>query len=264
MAGRPLIFFSDLDGTLLDHETYSHQPARGAIDALRAHHIGLILASSKTAAEIEPLRREIGFEHCEAIVENGAGLLLSGERETQSNTNYLKLIEALAEMPKRYSYHFTGFHQWDAQEVSHRTGLSVEAATRAKERQFSEPGLWSGTDDELEAFRSLLQERGIVAQKGGRFLTLSFGGTKVDRMQEIIQKQLSDSDNPFCVALGDAPNDIAMLEAADLGIIIPNASHNGIHQLAGEATGEIIRARFSGPKGWNDAVLNVLKKSTIL
>ncbi|MEM9278462.1 MAG: HAD-IIB family hydrolase, partial [Pseudomonadota bacterium] len=72
-VSNQLIFFTDLDGTLLDHETYSHEPAREALDAIRNNDIPLILASSKTAAEIEPLRNELGFDHCEAIVENGAG-----------------------------------------------------------------------------------------------------------------------------------------------------------------------------------------------
>ena len=256
---RPFIFFSDLDGTLLDHQTYSHAPAREALDALRENHIELILASSKTAAEIAPLRRDIGFQHCEAIVENGAGLLPSGGVEKRSNESYQRLLDALAALPAIYRGHFTGFSQWNAEEISQLTGLTLNAAKLAKARQFSEPGLWSGSDNELETFCLLLQKEGITAQRGGRFLTLSFGGRKVDQMQNIIDRYRAKTGDPFCVALGDAPNDIAMLEAADLGIIIPNSSHTGINELPGEATGKIIRATFSGPKGWNDAVLNVLK-----
>ncbi|MEP3265071.1 MAG: HAD-IIB family hydrolase [Hyphomicrobiales bacterium] len=256
---RPFIFFSDLDGTLLDHQTYSHAPAREALDALRANHIELILASSKTAAEIAPLRRDIGFEHCEAIVENGAGLLLSGSLEKSSNEYYQRLLDVLTELPAIYRGHFTGFSQWEAAEISQLTGLTLNAAKLSKARQFSEPGLWSGSDDELEGFRSFLKNEGIIAQRGGRFLTLSFGGRKVDQMQKIIDRHRANGVDPFCVALGDAPNDIAMLEAADLGIIIPNSSHSGINELPGEATGKIIRATFTGPEGWNDAVLNVLR-----
>lgn len=264
IAGRPLLFFSDLDGTLLDHETYTYEPALAALDALRAHDIGLILASSKTAAEIHSLRRDIGFEGFEAIVENGAGLLLAGSYNTLSHPPYEVLLHALNQIPSQYRDSFTGFSQWDANEISKLTGLAPEAAELAKKRQFSEPGLWSGTDADLDVFRSHLEEHGILAQKGGRFLTLSFGGTKVDRMQDVIKSHFSNEDKPFCVALGDAPNDIAMLEAADLGIIMPNESHNGIPELSGEATGKIIRAQFSGPKGWNEAVLNVLKQAKIL
>ena len=69
---RRMIVFSDLDGTLLDHETYSFEPARPALDRLKREGHVLVLASSKTAAEIAPLRDAMGFSHCPAIVENGA------------------------------------------------------------------------------------------------------------------------------------------------------------------------------------------------
>ena len=74
-----LIVFSDLDGTLLDHDSYGYDAAAAALAALRARNIPLILCSSKTAAELVPLRAELGFENCAAIVENGAGILAARE-----------------------------------------------------------------------------------------------------------------------------------------------------------------------------------------
>ncbi len=74
-----IVVFSDLDGTLLDHETYSFAPAWPALDRMREDGHVLVLASSKTAAEIAPIRAAMGFVDCPAIVENGAGLLAAGE-----------------------------------------------------------------------------------------------------------------------------------------------------------------------------------------
>ena len=48
------IFFSDLDGTLLDHENYDWSAAKPALSELKRQGLPLILASSKTAAEIAP------------------------------------------------------------------------------------------------------------------------------------------------------------------------------------------------------------------
>ena len=64
---------TDLDGTLLDHETYWFDAALPALEAVKAQNIPLILASSKTTAEIAPLQKAIGIEY-PAIVENGAGI----------------------------------------------------------------------------------------------------------------------------------------------------------------------------------------------
>lgn len=52
-----MVIFTDLDGTLLDHETYSFAAAGEALEALTRENIPLILCSSKTRAEIELLQQ---------------------------------------------------------------------------------------------------------------------------------------------------------------------------------------------------------------
>jgi HAD superfamily hydrolase (TIGR01484 family) len=66
------VVFSDLDGTLLDHETYSFDAARPGLDALKSRGIPLILASSKTRAEMQDLAPQLGAAGL--IFENGGGL----------------------------------------------------------------------------------------------------------------------------------------------------------------------------------------------
>ena len=94
-----LVVFSDLDGTLLDHETYGFEAARPALEALRARRIPLVLASSKTAAEIAPLRARLGFSGCPAIVENGAGVLPGGAMPSGGGEVYARLRHALETVP---------------------------------------------------------------------------------------------------------------------------------------------------------------------
>lgn len=48
MFGPALILFSDLDGTLLDHDTYDWSPAQPALKQLAALEVPLVLTSSKT------------------------------------------------------------------------------------------------------------------------------------------------------------------------------------------------------------------------
>ena len=254
-----LIFFTDLDGTLLNHETYSFAPALEALDALRIRNVPLILASSKTAAEINPLRRELGFEDCEAIVENGSGLIFSENDQQIQSDIYHSLLEKISEVPSQYRDKFVGFSQWNAAEVSARTGLTLEASGLAKKRQFSEPGVWHGDKQELEIFGDLLAEQGIMLQQGGRFISLSYGGNKVAFMKELIDKHSESNFRRFCVALGDAPNDVAMLDAADLGIVIPNPAHHGMDRIP--VGGNIMRATQPGPAGWNESVLGILNKA---
>ncbi len=140
----------------------------------------------------------------------------------------------------------------DAQ-VAAITGLSPEAAALARQRHFSEPGLWQGTAEDRAAFLDALSELGIAARSGGRFLTLSFGATKAGRMAEIAARYGAET----VIALGDAPNDREMLEAATCGVVIRNDHGPGLPELDGEAAGRIRRSALPGPEGWNAAILDL-------
>ncbi len=261
-ANHAAIVFSDLDGTLLDHATYAYAPARPALDRMKALGMPLILASSKTAQEIAALRRELGFEHCPAIVENGAGVMPPGPLDAGlASDAYHRLRVALAALPHDLRQAYAGFGDWSAEEVARHTGLDIDQARMARARQYSEPGLWSGSEDALRDFLAVLGEQGIAARRGGRFLTLSFGSSKADRMDEIAASlNGAPGARPIALALGDAPNDMEMLEHADRGVIIANPASPGLPPLAGETTGRITRSILEGPAGWNDAVLRFLEE----
>nr|WP_083332605.1 HAD hydrolase family protein [Hyphomonas sp. Mor2] len=257
LSAPELLVFSDLDGTLLDHETYSYAPAHPALEALQTGNAVLVLSSSKTAAEIDQLRTEIGFAHCPAIVENGGGILEPNQRPAElSEPPHTAILAALADAPSDLRQSFSGFSDWRAEEVSDRTGLTLPAAKLAKQRQYSEPGLWTGSEQDLAAFKAFLAGFGIFAQRGGRFLTLSHGKTKADQMFAIASRF---QPAPM-IALGDAPNDLEMIEAAHRGVIIMNANGPKIERTSGEAIGKTVRSPHSGPAGWNHAILEFIDR----
>lgn len=250
----PLLVFSDLDGTLLDHDSYSFAPALPILANLKDIGAGVVLATSKTAAEVAPLRTEIGLSDWPAIVENGAGLLESGDTPEFPHATYTKLREALDGLPTELRAVFTGFGDMSAEDMAKVTGLPLDGASLAKQRSFSEPGLFDGTLEARAAFIKALAEAGVSARDGGRFLTLSFGHTKAGRMGALIERYRP----AHTVALGDAPNDIEMLERAETGIIIPNPHAPPLPPLMGENEGRILRAPAPGPTGWAAALSALL------
>lgn len=256
-----LIVFTDLDGTLLDHETYSWSPAGPALGMMKSLGVPLVLASSKTAFELVALRKELGFEHCPAIVENGAGLLPAFEEPDQNASQHAQILKALSELPADLRRHFEGFSDWSDVQCAEKTGLPLEQAKSARQRQFSEPGLWSGTPDQLQKFETKLAQKGISARQGGRYLTLSFGATKADWMSKIRDDfdPNARTSKARTMALGDAPNDVEMICAADFGVVIKNTHGAGIPPLGDAAEASIIRTTLSGPAGWNLEVQARLK-----
>ncbi len=244
-----LIVFSDLDGTLLDHDTYSFTPALPAISRLKSRGAMLVLASSKTAAEMITLHHALDLGDSPMIVENGAACVLptdpfSGKEDYEQIRQVLELLDAP----------FKGFGDMSDAEVSAATGLTHTAAHFAKKRQFTEPGLWLGNTDEQTAFLETLKEHGISARSGGRFLTLSFGATKADQMAQISQEYTANTT----IALGDAPNDAEMIASADWGVVIRNDHAPAMPPFANET--KILRTTERGPIGWATAVNQILDK----
>lgn len=248
-----LVVFSDLDGTLLDHETYSFASAQPALDALAKRGVPLVLATSKTAAEVAVLHAALHLGEWPAIVENGAGVYRPGASDADG-VAYAALRAALDALSPDLRASYRGFGDMSDAEVAQVTGLPPAFAKLARQRRHSEPGLWLGSDDTRAAFLRALAEQGIHARSGGRFLTLSHGRTKADGLHEIAREL-----NARCtLALGDAPNDTDMLQAADIGVIVRNDHGPGIPELPGEATGIIRRTTLPGPQGWAEAVLAIL------
>ncbi|MEP0641973.1 HAD hydrolase family protein, partial [Parasphingorhabdus sp.] len=96
----------------------------------------------------------------------------------------------------------------------------------------------------------------IQLQRGGRFYHLTGRATKEQAMDYIIKvtaERKADS-KIVAIALGDGPNDLAMIEAADVGVIMPNPEGVTI-----TSTKPHVRtAPFPGPEGWVIAVREIL------
>ena len=214
------------------------------------------MASSKTGSEISSLRADMGLQRWPAILENGAGLLEAHVDAPVDRSDYAQLRAVLSKISAPLRAGFLGFGDMDGAQVAAATGLSRSDARLAKQRAFSEPGIWSGTPAEKEDFLEELAKLGISARDGGRFMTLSFGATKADQMADLIRNFAPR----HTIALGDAPNDVEMLEAADLGIIIANPHRAPLPELKGENAGRIMRTTLAGPEGWNAAILAQLTR----
>ncbi|WP_191600544.1 HAD-IIB family hydrolase [Marinomonas algicola] len=280
-----LAVFTDLDGTLLDHDTYSAAAAMPMLQQLKLRRIPVIPNTSKTFDELLPIRRSLQLD-TPFIVENGAAVYIpesflyelcdTKEDLIDSYTSDNQLIKVilgssykgcyyrksfiepreywlslLAKNTFAFSHLYTGFSSMSISDIQQVTGLSLEQAQAASKREYGEPLQWHGSDEELMQFKHLMQKAGATVVKGGRFVHVG-GNSDKGRAMLWLAAFLQSSSS---VALGDGENDNAMLEVADIAVQIRSNFHAFpcLKRSAG-----VIKTSEVGPKGWSEAIGKIL------
>ncbi|MPZ16754.1 MAG: hypothetical protein GEV06_02385 [Luteitalea sp.] len=199
-----IIIFSDLDGSLLDETTYQWDAAAPALDAVRRGSIPLVLASSKTRAEMVSLAYALGLTDDRGlrnplIIENGGGVLLPHDSAVELwpdavstpegwlmalGTPVAALREALLAIADECGVRARGFSAMADDEIATLTSLSADAIAPARQREFDEPFVLTDVreplDTETERYHAAVKcvhqaakGRGLRVTHGGRFLHLT-------------------------------------------------------------------------------------------
>jgi len=266
---KKTVIFTDLDGTLLDGDTYSFERALPALALLKEKNIPLILCSSKTRREIEHYRGKLTNVH-PFISENGGGIFIPRGYFKLRITNYEMQTEKdymLIRLGARYpdlraaivalrdgGFPVRGFGDMTVKEISEATKLSAAEAEMAKERDFDEPFFFEGDDRTLPLLFEAIKTGGFQHTRGKFFHILgdSDKGKAVAILTGLYRKEYGDIET---VGIGDSPNDIPMLEKVDVPVIVqkPDGSYDPHIDLP-----DLMKAVGPGPEGWNMAVLRLL------
>ncbi|TBW50782.1 HAD-IIB family hydrolase [Marinobacter halodurans] len=268
-----LVIFTDLDGTLLDHHTYSAEPARPAWEAAQAAGVPCIFNTSKTRVEVEQLQEKLGL-HEPFIVENGAAVWFPGDTDLPlppdarpTDDLYCKLLsiprteilEALN--PLRGRFRFRSLSDMAVNELMERTGLERQQAILALQREFSEPLVWMDSEDALKECIEALGALNLRLVRGGRFHHVIGAGDKGQAMSWLLavyQKAFGGAITS--VALGDSENDLNMLAAADVPFLVRSPVHA---PPTIPDRPDVCITSHCGPEGWAEAVTSVLEQAGI-
>lgn len=263
----PLLIFTDLDGTLLDHQTYSLKGAASTLQRLRQLFIPLILTSSKTRAEIRKLQGQLGLNEA-FISENGGGIFsppghalpdaeviakFDGEEGKLFGRSYAYIRTIFAAC--RDVYNIRGFGDMSVEEIMRLTGLGREDAQLAAIRDFTEP-FYFVSDIRPEQLREDVSRSGLTITRGGRFYHLMGTGQDKGRaVEETIRLfQAGRGSNVLTVGLGDAQNDYSMLKVVDIPVLMPKPDGSYVEM---EVPG-LRKAPFPGSRGWGMVVADIL------
>jgi len=272
VQGHYTVVFTDLDGTLLDHDTYEWRAAEPALRCCRRLNVPVVMVSSKTRAEMEPLRVELGLDW-PFVYENGGGIFFPSScpleppagakpvgvgRVLALGASYEELVAGLREL-RRQGWEVRGFSDMTVEEIAELTGLGFREAEQASQREFDEPFVI--VDPESTDIGMLFESiagRGLKVTRGGRFYHL-FESCDKGLAVDLFLSWLS-SRHPCLktIGLGDSPNDIPMLERVDVPILVRSAGPMGEME---DAVPGIRITEEIGPVGWNRVVLELLNES---
>ncbi|MES9972494.1 MAG: HAD-IIB family hydrolase [Candidatus Thiodiazotropha sp.] len=252
------LVFTDLDGTLLDHNSYDHREAVPALRKLRERQIPVILVSSKTHAELADLMQKLELEG-PMIGENGAVIIYPGEAPQIAPPGYLQIRDYLVDSRTNPNYETLGFGDMTVEEVMASTGLQQEAAKLAMQRLGSEAFIWQGSEGELKQFRQDVARTGLRLLKGGRFYHL-LGDTDKGKAVKYVTRHLKNKGYTITktIGLGDSDNDREMLLAVDVPVIV--RKHDGTH-IELDRRPDAMVTDLPGPAGWNQAIQYLIQQS---
>jgi len=271
----PFLIFTDLDGTLLDHDKYSWKEAEPALALCRRTPVPVILVSSKTRAEMDVLRVQLGLSS-PFISENGGGIFFpvegvstppavairdKGSWKWSLGPSYEYVVEALDAIRKELGWKIRGFSEMSRHEISQLTGLDPENCRLAAMREFDEPFVVAEPEIvDTETLEAAAKGWGLRVTKGGRFHHLQGKNDKGEAVKKLIAwyQDQQPSSSFITVALGDSPNDFTMLQRVDHPVLVRSGRPYPelVHKIP-----DLRITRETGPRGWNEAVLEILSRS---
>ncbi len=266
------VIYTDLDGTLLDHDTYDPGPARDLLQGLMARGVPVIPCTSKTRAEMLPICEDLGIPG-PFIVENGTAVWipenwgLARPPVTGSDRGYWchvlgksrgYISGALAGLSGEWANRFHSLCDMSLRQVCAVTGLNEVQARAARARHHSETLLWLGSASDREGFTEAVSQLGMTVVQGGRFLHVLAGGGKGEGMawlHALITEQMYPG--AISVAAGDADNDLVLLEAADHALVVRSPAHEPPRP---ERANNTYLSDAMGPAGWVEGMQVIIEQ----
>jgi len=211
---------TDVDGTLMDH-SYDLTPAKETIIRLKELRIPVILCTSKTASEVKVIQKDLGLND-PYIVENGGAIYydndIEGSWEIILGESYQKLEHTLKKLSNDIDFELRPLNDLSDNEANSLTGLSGDSLNLMRDRHWSMPFL-NPPEHLVEELKYFCHKYEVVIFRGNRMShLLSKNSSKGKAIKKL--KDFSKNSNVKIIGLGDSPNDLPLLKAADHKIVI--------------------------------------------
>ena len=255
---------SDVDGTLMDH-SYNLTPAKETIKELQKLSIPVILCTSKTASEVQVIRKELNLTD-PYIVENGAAIY--GESLEKVNgeiilgEKYEFLEEILNLISSEIDCKLVPLNNLTDREATQLTGLKGNALNLMRDRHWSMPFLNPPSLLE-EKIKICCKKFNVDIFKGNRMShLLSTNSNKGKAINAL--KKYSNIENVEIIGLGDSPNDLPLLLNSDIRIVIPGVDGPNLNLLDQLKDLEFTLASEPNGYGWKNEINKFINKRALI
>jgi len=271
-APSNIVIYSDLDGTFLDHSSYSYSQSLPAFRRLIQKSIPVIFCSSKTRLEMELLWKEISARD-PFITENGGSIYIpvhyfpfpipgASRHDVFEGIGlgipYGELLQIYRKLQETFPGHLMGFSDMSTKQIAENSGLTLNAARLAKQREFSVVFQIIDADfDMINQIIDKIKEYGLGCTRGGRYYHLHGDhdkGSAVRFLNELFRKIY---DPFFTIGIGDSMNDLPLLKAVDQPVLVKKISGR-YEDLEVNSLPHICLMNGIGPLGWAEVVNQIL------
>ena len=263
---KKIIIFTDLDGSLLDRETFNFDSIKNYIFKLLKKEIFIIPNSSKTKKEIILFNKELK-KNLPIICENGSAIygLNSLNKNLPDNIILSRDKDEIYKIfkksiPKKLQSKCMFIHKMSEKKQVDIMGLKGKNLRLALKREYSIPFIFNDNKTQKMKLNKLISLSGLSLHEGGRVLNLCDKVSKALAMKKLVKiyKKI-DTRKLIIIGVGDNYNDLEMLKSSNFPCLV----FNDKFKKDKINIKSCLVSSKSSPEGWEEVVKMALDKANI-
>ena len=256
------LIFTDLDGSLLDRDTFKFDEIKDYLKKLLSKGIFIIPNTSKTEKEILEFNNELG-SNLPYISENGAAIngldLLNSNLPkelilSRDKNNLINIFKKT--VPENLQNKCKWLSEMDKKKQSLIFGLEDEKLKMALDRKYTIPFVFEGNKNEKNKLFKIVKNKGLALQEGGRVINLTDKVNKAKALKVFVRFFKKNNKEVKTIAVGDNYNDLDMLKTSDFPCLVFNDKFT----LDEIPIKNLIITNKPSPVGWADVIKMALAK----
>ncbi len=260
---KQIIIFTDLDGSLLDKDTFRFDEIENYFKELLLKEIKIIPNSSKTEAELLDFNKLYNL-NISFIAENGSSihglnLIHSNLPEKVSLSRSTDQIYQIfnENIPSHLRDKISFILKLNSKKQQEIFGLPLDKIGLALKRKHSLPILFNGNEIGKNEFIKIMNNAGLTVQTGGRIMSICDNVNKSKAMTKTLELIKNEVDDEIItIGVGDNQNDIDMLRQSNYACLVKNDNFDS--SLIN--IDNLIKSTEPSPLGWADVIKTAIQK----